>query len=147
MQALTPLFLLTMALITNTSAMPAASAGALASRQSSGSANLTITTFAVNECSGVPTAVFDLEYDTNSQYQKSAGIVTFYVSRDLTADEQMDFSGYAPAVPGSHIAPYCTKFLQTVSPGYKGEPLTSGPQGTPQCYAGNGAQCVRLWHH
>lgn len=143
MQALTPTLFLIMALITNTFALPAASAGALESRQSYGTANLTITTFSVNECSGVPTGAFDLEYNTNSQFQNPGGIVTFYVSRDLTADEQMDFSIYAPAVTlasGYTISSYCSKFLQTVSPGYNGEPMTSGPQGTPQCYAGNGAQ-------
>ena len=144
MQALTPLFLLIMALITNTFAMPAASAGALESRQSTGTpANLTITIFSVNECSGAPIGAYNLEYNTNSVVQTPGGIVTFYVSRDLTADEQMDFSIYAPAVTlanGYTFSPYCSKFLQTVSPGYDGEPMTSETQGRTQCYAGNGAQ-------
>ena len=139
MQALTPIFLLTMALITNTFAMPAASPDTVEYGQPSGTANLMVTVFSFsNECYGGAHTGIDMDYNTDYPV---ADIVSYYVSRNLTANEQMDFSTNGPAATlssGYSIAPSCSKFSKTVSPGYEGEPLTSGSPTQPQCYSANG---------
>ena len=129
--------------------MPAASPDIVENSQPSGTAKLMVTIFSYsNECYGGAHTGIDMDYNTD--YVVS-GIVSYYVSRNLTANEQMDFSTYGPPATlasGYSIAPACSKFSKTVSPGYKGEPLTSGSGSQPQCYAANGESVsLRVWKH
>ena len=69
------------------------------------------------------------------------GIASFTVSRDLTANEQLDFSTRGPQTTlssGYVIAPECSKFVKTVSPFPNGALVLAGSGAHPWCYLGSG---------
>ena len=96
----------------------------LAGTQSS----LSITTYAEDNCAGVPMPHPNTQYS----YNYPAIINSYHLSRDLNASEQLDFSKYGTGTAN----PSCGTFINTAPNGQRAG-----------CHSQATAACFRFWHH